>query len=128
MTEPHIYFPEPETRDDSFGRCKETTPDWLRRSTNPRAVALREYMNESLNHFPPTVATSLAKRLQHDWRAHVFEMQVGRYLQVLGARVEHQPEGSNGTRIDFFATFPDGVVSIECVTKSYNEGPRLLRE
>lgn len=45
---------------------------------------------------------------------------VGRYLQVLGAEVEPEPVGSNGTRIDFRATFPDGIVSVECVSKRFN--------
>lgn len=129
MADPIVYFPEPTTPDETIGRCRESTFEWLARSSHPRAAALREYLNRSLNHFPHKVAKSLAKRLQYDWRAHLFEVQVGRYLQVLGADpLMYEAVGTNGKRVDFLATFPDGAVSIECVTKRYNEGPRLERE
>jgi hypothetical protein len=124
-----VYFPEPAVPDRTVGHCHESTFEWLARSSHPRAVALREYLNRSLNYFPHRVAKSLAKRLEHDWRAHIFEVQVGRYLQVLGADpLEYEHQGTNGKRVDYRATFPDGVVSIECVTKKYNEGPRQERE
>ena len=110
-----MYFPEPTIPDDSFSRCQESTYAWLTRSTNDGAVALREFLNRSLNHFPHRVAKSLAKRLEYDWQAHLFEIQVGRYLQVLGARkLEYEPEGTNGKKVDYRVTFDDGVVSIEC--------------
>lgn len=64
MAEPIVYFPEPTTPDRTVGRCKESTFEWLARSTHPRAVALREYLNRSLNYFPHRVAKSLAERLE----------------------------------------------------------------
>lgn len=98
----------------------ETAVDWLSRTTTPRAKALREFLNRSLAYFPLGHAKSVAKRLKHDWQAHFFEIVVGRYLQVLGATVQPEPKGTNGTRVDFRATFPDGVVSVECVSKRFN--------
>lgn len=36
--------------------------------------------------------------------------------------MEPEPLGSNGTRVDFRATFPDGIViSVECVSKRFNQ-------
>jgi hypothetical protein len=98
----------------------ETPVDYLSRSTTSYAQALREFLNRSLLYFPRGHANSLAKRLKHDWQAHFFEIVVGRYLQVLGAKVQPEPKGTNGKRIDFRATFPDGVVSVECMSKRYN--------
>lgn len=121
MTTP-IYFPEPTTRDETWPGWDETAVEWFTRSTQPRARAVRGFLNRSLAHFRPKHAKSLAKKLNQDWQAHFFEIGVGRYLQVLGAEVEPEPLGSNGTRIDFRARFPDSVfISIECVSKRFNQ-------
>jgi hypothetical protein len=116
-----LYFPEPNVEGASWADGGENAHDWLLRSTLPRGAAIREFLNRSLSQFPPEAAASLAKRLRNDWQAHWFEIVVGRYLQVLGARVDYQPRGTNGTEIDFRATFPDGGVSIECVSKRFNK-------
>ncbi|HEY5051795.1 MAG TPA: hypothetical protein VII45_00120, partial [Solirubrobacterales bacterium] len=79
-------------------------------------------MNVNLGYFSPKDAKSLAQRLNQDWQSFFFEIVVGRYLQVLGAEVEYEPDGSNGTHVDYRATFPDGiVVSVECVSKRFNQ-------
>jgi hypothetical protein len=116
-----VYFPEPTSPDESWPGWDETAVEWFTRSTQPRAKAVREFLNRSLEHFPPKHARSLAKRLNQDWQSFFFEIVVGRYLQVLGAEVEPEPRGSNGTHVDFRATFPGGiVVSVECVSKRFN--------
>ena len=128
---PHepIYFPEPTSPDESLLGWDETAVDWLRRSTTPQANAVREFLNRSLAHFPPKHAKSLAKRLNQDWQSHWFEIVVGRYLQVLGADVEPEPVGSNGTRVDFRAIFPSGpVISVECVSKRFNQSAQQVIE
>lgn len=72
--------------------------------------------------FSPQRAKSLANKLDDDWQSFLFEIVVGRYLQVLGGEVEPEPLGSNGTKIDYRATFPDGeVISVECVSKRFNQ-------
>ena len=122
MRDELVYFPEPPSPDRSFLGWDETAVEWLRRSTTPQAKAVREFLNRTLANFPPKHATSLAKRLNQDWQSHLFEIVVGRYLQVLGAYVEPEPLGSNGTRVDFRATFPgDQVISVECVSKRFNQ-------
>lgn len=120
VRQPHVFFPEPAEPDETRPTWDETAIDYLSRSSTPKAVALREFLNRSLLRFPRGHSNSLARRLRHDWQAHFFEIVVGRYLQVLGADVQPEPIGTNGTHIDFRATFPDGVVSVECVTKRYN--------
>ena len=65
------------------------------------------------------------RKLTWDWQSYVFEIIVGRYLQVLGADVEPEPRGKNGTHIDYQATFSDGVVvSVECFSKRFNQAAR----
>jgi hypothetical protein len=117
-----VYFPEPTSPDESWPGWDETAVEWLMRSTAPRARAVRAFLNKSLQCFTPARARSLAKKLNEDWRSFFFEIVVGRYLQVLGAEVEPEPLGTNGTRVDYRVTFPDGiVVSIECVSKRFNQ-------
>jgi hypothetical protein len=117
-----VYFPEPTSPDESWAGWDETAVEWFTRSTQPRARAVREFLNRSLECFPPKHAKSLAKRLNQDWQSFFFEIVVGRYLQVLGAEVEPEPPGSNGTHVDFRAVFPDGIaVSVECVSKRFNQ-------
>lgn len=48
-------------------------------------------------------------------------MVVGRWLQELGARVEHEPPGvGTEKRIDYRATFRDATVSVGAVSKEMN--------
>ncbi len=117
------YFPEPRVRDNTWGDDDERPIDWLQRSTLPRAKSIRDALNENLNHFEPQHAESLAKKLLGNWKAYHFELVVGRWLQELGARVEHEPPGV-GTmkRIDYRATFArEGAVSVEAVSKEMNQ-------
>lgn len=115
------YFPEPSTPDESAPGWDENPVDYYWRSTTPKAGAVREFLNRTLAHFPPRHARSLVGKLRQDWQSFYFEIIVGRYLQVLGADIEPNAPGNNGTDVDYRATFPDGVVvSIECVSKRYN--------
>jgi hypothetical protein len=115
------FFPEPSEADESWPGWDETAVDWFLRSTQPRARAVREFLNRSLGYFSDDHARGLVGKLRQDWQSFFFEIVVGRYLQVLNATVEPEPMGSNGTRVDFRATFPDGVVvSVECVSKRFN--------
>jgi hypothetical protein len=119
MTE---FFPEPTAPDETWGTLGEQPVEWLMRSTLPRAVSIRRALNDNLNRFPQAHARSLARKLRTAFQSHYFELIVGRYLQEMGAGVEPSPLGSNGTRIDYRATFPDGVLSVEAVSKIYNRG------
>lgn len=116
------YFPEPPSPDESWQEWDETAVHWLTRSTQPRARAIREFVNVNLGYFSPKHAKRLTQKLSQDWQSFFFEIVVGRYLQVLGAELEYEPDGSNGTHVDYRATFPDGVVvSVECVSKRFNQ-------
>lgn len=119
------YFPEPTTADETLGPWNETAVAWLGRSTTPSAKAIRLFLNQNLAQFSPQRAKNLVRKLTWDWQSYVFEIIVGRYLQVLGADVEPEPRGKNGTHIDYQATFSDGVVvSVECLSKRFNQAAR----
>ncbi len=117
-----VHFPEPEAPDLSRPKWAEKPLDYYRRSTQPEAREVRRFLNRTLGHFAEEDARSYIGKLRQDWRSFYFELIVGRYLQVLGADIEPNAKGTNGTDVDFRATFPDGVVvSIECVSKKYNQ-------
>lgn len=115
-----LHFPEPDERDDTWGRDEEQPVDWLMRSTLPRATSLRDALNENLSRFPSKHAASLAKKLRADWKSYYFELLVGRWLQEIGAEIECEPLGSNGTRIDYRARWLDGAVCVEAHSKRMN--------
>jgi hypothetical protein len=117
-----VYFPEPDPPDRTRPKWGENLLDWYARSSGPEGREVRKFLNRTLAHFPEKVARSYIGKLRSDWRSHFFELVVGRYLQVLGADFVPNAPGNNGTDIDFRATFSDGVVvSIECVSKKYNQ-------
>lgn len=112
------WFPEPETRDDTYGRVGEGTVSWLARSTVPRAVGYRTFLNRNLSMLPVGCRKDIYHRLRAE-RHHqdgFFELVVGRALQELGAEIECEPKDlPSGKRPDFVATFPDGTVYVEAV-------------
>jgi hypothetical protein len=117
-----VYFSEPDPPDLTRPRWGENLLDWYVRSSRSEGREVRKFLNRTLTHFPSKVARGYIGKLRSDWRSFYFELIVGRYLQVLGADIEPNAPGSNGTDIDFRATFPDGVVvSVECVSKKYNQ-------
>jgi hypothetical protein len=117
-----VYFPEPTTADESWLEWDETMTEWLTRSSQPQARAMRNFLNKSLACFTRAHAESLAKKLHQNWHSYFFELVVGRYLQILGAELVAEPLGWNGTRVDYQATFAgDIVVSVECVSKRFNQ-------
>jgi hypothetical protein len=126
---PKDYFPEPTTADETLGPWDETAVAWLARSTTQSAKAIRLFLNQNLAQFSPERAKNLVGKLTWDWQSYLFEVIVGRYLQVLGADVEPEPRGKNGTHIDYQATFPDGViVSVECISKRFNKAANATIE
>jgi len=118
-------FAEPEVPNVAWGRRSGAADiaAWLHRSTLPLAVRCRAFLNRSLQALPDGAAADLCHRLRHapPFEAVFFELVVGRFLQVLGAEVEHEPTGLGGVKLDWRATFPDGqVVYIEATSPAYN--------
>src|SRR6266511_1128825 len=120
-----IYFPEPDVPDLTWGRYQDSGRqlDWLARSTLKQAIRIREFLNRSLGELGPVAGAGLAHRFRHDppFGRVFFEMIVGRFLQVLGATVEHQPHGLGGVNVDWRATFRDGPIYVEATSPAYNQ-------
>jgi hypothetical protein len=111
-----IWFPEPARADDTAANRGEPTTDWLGRSTHPRAMAARRFLNENLRALPQEHRADLYRALHDRWGSAFFELIVGRTLQVLGAAVKVEPGGASDVRVDFAARFPDGAVAVEAVS------------
>ncbi len=110
------WFPEPACADDTAANRGEPTTDWLGRSTHPRAIAARRFLNENLRALPQEHRAALYRALHDRWDSAFFELIVGRTLQVLGAAIEVEPGGASDIRMDFAARFSDGAVAMEAVS------------
>ena len=115
-------FPDPEADDPTDDRAGESRGSWLGRSTSSWAVEMRAFYNRNLAALPPSIAQVLCREIHADKSlAKHFELIVGRFLQVLGARgLEYEPEGSEGSRVDWRAQFKDGSVSVEATLPLIN--------
>lgn len=118
------WFPEPEVPDDSAMGRLESLGSYLARSTAPRAAEVRTYYNAALEAIPAGCAESLRRRIARSTTiAPRFELHVGRFLQVRGAtELECEPELAGGRRVDWRATFPDGILHVEATVPVYNAG------
>jgi hypothetical protein len=128
------FFPEPLepdlARTGTYAEWDRSVVDWLDRSALPRARRVREFLNRSLGALPAEAGAALAHRLRHDppFERVFFELVVGRFLQVLGAEVTHQPTGLGGQNVDWRATFPDGrAIYVEATSPTYNAAHREER-
>lgn len=118
-----LWFPEPAVPNPYYspatGRPEPIT-EWLAKSTVPRAVALRRVLNAHLAEVPPAYAAALYRRMPEQFPAAYFELTVGRTLHVLGASIAVEIPNPDGTRLDFLAEFPDGMVAVEATVPLYN--------
>lgn len=120
-------FPEPTALDPTPARRLEPMASWLGRSTWSRAREVRRFYHENLAALPAEASAALCRRL-HSARYDdaTFELIVGRFLQLRGAtELVWEPEGIGGPagrRVDWRATFPDGVLHVEAMVPVYNAG------
>jgi hypothetical protein len=113
------WFPRPEEPEPTYAQTGERTVSWLRRSTLPLADDCREFLNRNLSVLPEGCRDGIFKHLRHEQhhKAGFFELVVARTLQELGADIECEPENPvDRSRVDYAATFPDGVVFVEAVS------------
>jgi hypothetical protein len=127
------WFPRPEKPDPTYVRSDEWTVSWLRRSTLPLADDCREFLNRNLSLLPDDCSDGIFNHLRHQQhhRDGFFELVVARTLQELGADIECEPENPiDRSRVDYAATFPEGVVFVEAVSPELDKelGAVLKRE
>lgn len=115
------FFPEPTEPDPRPGQRRETTWQFMHRSTWSRAAEIRAFYNHSLAALPPASRKPIMDALAAGRTASaLLEIVVGRLLQLRGAMsLEHEPE-RGGRHVDWRATFPDGVLHVEAMAPVYN--------
>ena len=116
-----FFFPEPIEPDLRPGLRRETTWKFLHRSTWSRAAEIRAFYNHALAALPPESRKPIIDALAAGrTESALFEIVVGRFLQLRGAlSLEHEPE-SGGRHVDWRATFPDGILHVEAMVPVYN--------
>ena len=100
-----ICFPEPVAVDDTWATYRESTVDWLQRSTRPRAQKVRRFLNENIARLPETVQASFFHAIRSRWHSGLSELVVARTIQLLGGVFCVEESNSEGRRPDFKATF-----------------------
>ena len=84
MNEMPDWFPEPSIQDDGWAIERESTADWLSRSTLNRAKEMRRFLNFNISQLPLSWRPILYRDFQRrDWDTVLFELFVGRTLQLL---------------------------------------------
>lgn len=115
-----IWFLEPSTVDDSWGRRGEQPLDWLARSTLPRARAMRRFLNENISKIPADAQSNIVNALSHRYKSAFFELIVARTLQILGATITVEAKQSDNKQPDFLAQFPDSLIVVEAASPNFN--------
>jgi hypothetical protein len=115
------FFPEPTEPDPRPGLRRETTWQFMHRSTWSRATEIRTFYNHALAALPPGSRKPIMGALAAGrTESALFEIVVGRFLQLRGAvGLEHEP-ASGGRHVDWRATLPDGVLHVEAIVPVYN--------
>lgn len=118
-----IWFPELGIFDNTAAAQGESEWSWLNRSTTPSAQAARRFLNDNLAalQMTPDEERNLVSRLKAHWRSAYFELIVGRTMQALGGTLRFEVPTANGRRPDFLVSFPDGTVTVECISPEYDE-------
>jgi hypothetical protein len=126
VEEKAIWFCEPSSADNTFLRYGERTFDWLARSTNERATAVRRFLNVNIAQVPSPWRDRLYEAFRSkDWDATLFELFVARALQLLGASIEVEVAlEATGRKPDFLAHFPDLSVIVEATVRETNSDLR----
>lgn len=116
------FIPEPTEPDPRPGLRRETTWQFMRRSTWSRAAEVRAFYNAALAALPPQSRKPLMDALAGgQTESALLELLVGRFLQLRGAtELEYEPEGSGGRHVDWRARFPDGLLHVEAMAPIYN--------
>ena len=122
-TKDKLWFPDPEGQDDSFARKDEGWFEWVSRATSNKGKACRAFLNKQISKVPKSWQSKLYQDLRtRDWDTVIFELMVGRTMQILGASIEVEvPVANTNKRPDFLARFPDCVITVEATVPQIND-------
>lgn len=115
-----LCFPEPEAIDGAPARRGEPVPDCLERSTHPRAVEVRRFLNRNVDCLPEEARASFCRALKTRWDSALFELIVARTLQLLGASLRFEEPNVEGRRPDFIARFDALAIVVEAIAPEFD--------
>lgn len=123
-------FPEPEAMDNAPGHDGESVPEWLQRSTHPRAADLRRFLNRNIACLPEDARVSFCSALKKKpvWESALFELVVARTLQQLGGSLRYEQPNAEGRHPDFTARFGERSVVVEAIAPEFDQEMALRRK
>jgi hypothetical protein len=112
-----------------LARHGESVPEWLQRSTHPRAAKVRRFLNRNIACLPECARVSFCLALKKEpvWERALFELVVARTLQLIGASLRFEQPNAEGRRPDFTARFEELSVVVEATAPEF-ERQMALRE
>lgn len=123
-----LCFPEPDAIDNTPARRGESVPLCLARSTHPRAVAVRRFVNRNIDCLPRDARASFCKVLKTRWDSALFELIIARTLQLLGATLRLEEPNLEERRPDFIARFEGLSVVVEAIAPEFDQQMTLQQK
>lgn len=125
-----VCFPKPNAIDNALTRRGESVPEWLQRSTHPRAADLRRFLNRNIACLPEDARVSLCSALKKNpvWESALFELVVARTLQLLGGSLRYEQPNAEGRHPDFTARFGERSVVVESIAPKFDQEMALRRK
>jgi hypothetical protein len=116
-----VCFPEPGVIDNRLATRGESVPQFLQRSTHPRALEVRRFLNHNIAWLPEDARASFCHDLKKKWASTLFELVVARTLQILGGSLAFEQPNIEGRRPDFRARFGKHAVVVEATAPQFDQ-------
>ena len=120
-----VCFPEPEVVDNMWASRGESVPQYLQRSTHPRAAQIRRFLNRNIACLPKDARASFCLELKRRWDSALFALVVARTLQLLGASLRFEQPNAEGRRPDFTARLKELSVVVEATAPKFDQDMAL---
>ena len=121
-----VCFPEPEAIDNTWASLGESVPQYLQRSTHPRATQVRSFLNRNISCLPEDARSSICHDLnKKDFDNALFELVVARMLQLLGASLRFEQQNAEGRHPDYTAQFREVTVVVEATAPKFDKDMAL---
>ena len=121
-----VWFPEPEELDNTLSSREESISQYLRRSTHPRAIQVRSFLNRNIACLPADARAQFYHDIRKkDFNSGMFELVVARTLQLLGGSLRSEQPNADGRRPDFTAQFREVTVVVEATAPKFDKDMAL---
>jgi len=124
-----IWFPEPEEVDNTWSSRDESVSQYLERSTHPRAIQVRSFLNRNISCLPDYARSSICHDLnKKDFDSALFELVVARTLQLLGGSLDFEQQNAEGRHPDFTAQFRELTIVVEATAPKFDQNMALQKK